>query len=170
MTDLAQRIERALTAFVRQEFGAPITTIMELTEILIEDARSRKDELLSLDLDRIHSAGHLLQEQLDRLVSLSTQGYLGIGDDSTALRTTLRHDLRTPLNAVKGYSELILEDALDSGREDLQADISKIVAAAEQLLGQIDRLISLTEVGTPEAIPASGIQTRDLVAEIMRSI
>jgi adenylate cyclase len=170
VTDAAQRIERALTAFVRQEFGAPIITIMELTAILIEDARSRKDESLSLDLDRIHSAGHLLQEQLDRLVSLSTQGYLGIGDDSAALRTTLRHDLRTPLNAVKGYSELILEDARDSGREDLQADISKIVVAAEQLLGQVDRLIGLTEVGTSEAIPAAGLHTRDLVAEIMRSI
>ena len=162
VTDSAQRVERALTAFVRQEFGAPIATIMGLTEILIEDARRRKDESLALDLDRIHSAGRLLQEQLDRLVSLATQGYLGVGDDSTALRTTLRHDLRTPLNAVKGYSELILEDARDNGREDLLTDMTKVVAAADQLLGQIDRLIGLTEEvrssdashvpGTPHAI------------------
>jgi adenylate cyclase len=170
VTDSTQRIERALTAFVRQEFGAPIATIMGLTEILIEDAHGRKDESLALDLDRIHSAGRLLQEQLDRLVTLATQGYLGVGDDSTALRTTLRHDLRTPLNAVKGYSELILEDARDKGQEDLLTDISKIVAAAEQLLGQIDRLIGLTEVGSSDAPQAAGTPTRDLVAEIMRSI
>ena len=74
VTDPAQRLERALTAFVRQEFGAPIATIMGLTEILIEDARSSEDESLVSDLDRIHSAGRLLQEQLDRLVSLATQG------------------------------------------------------------------------------------------------
>jgi adenylate cyclase len=170
VTDSARRIERALTAFVRQEFGAPIATIMGLTEILIEDAHSRKDESLALDLDRIHSAGRLLQEQLDRLVNLATQGYLGVGDDSTALRTTLRHDLRTPLNAVKGYSELILEDARDNGREDLRTDISKVVAAAEQLLGQVDRLIGLTEVGSSDASQAVGTPTRDLVVEIMRSI
>ena len=80
-----------------------------------------KDESLVSDLERIHSAGLLLQEQLGRLVTLATQGSLGIGDDSAALRTTLRHDLRTPLNAVKGYSELIMEDARESGREDLLA-------------------------------------------------
>jgi len=170
VTDSPQRIERALTAFVRQEFGAPIATIMGLTEILIEDAHSRKDDSLALDLGRIHSAGRLLQEQLDRLVNLATQGYLGFGNDSTALRATLRHDLRTPLNAVKGYSELILEDARNNGREDLRTDISKVVAAAEQLLGQIDRLIGLTEAGSSDATQAAGIPTRDLVAEIMRSI
>jgi adenylate cyclase len=171
VTDSAQRIERALTAFVRQEFGAPIATIMGLTEILIEDAHFRKDESLALDLDRIHSAGRLLQEQLDRLVSLATQGYLGGGDESTALRTTLRHDLRTPLNAVKGYSELILEEARDNGREDLLTDIAKVVAAAEQLLGQIDRLIGLTEEARSSDAPqAIGTTTRDLVGEIMRSI
>lgn len=171
VTDSAQRVERALTAFVRQEFGAPIATILGLTEILIEDAHSRKDESLASDLDRIHSAGRLLQEQLDRLVSLATQGYLGVGDDSTALRTTLRHDLRTPLNAVKGYSELILEDARDSGREDLLTDMTKVVAAAEQLLGQIDRLIGLTEEARSSDAPhVPATPTRDLVGEIMRSI
>ncbi len=170
VTDSTQRIERALTAFVRQEFGAPIATIMGLTEILIEDAHSRKNELLALDLDRILSAGRLLQDQLDRLVNLATQGYLGVGEDFKALRTSLRHDLRTPLNAVKGYSELILEDARDNGQEELLTDISKIVAAAEQLLGQIDRLIGLIEVGSSDAPQAAGVPTRDLVAEIMRSI
>ena len=170
MTDSIQRIERALTAFVRQEFGAPIATIMGLTEILIEDAHSRKNESLALDLDRILSAGRLLQDQLDRLVNLATQGYLGVGEDSKALRTSLRHDLRTPLNAVKGYSELILEDARDNGQEELLTDISKIVAAAEQLLGQIDRLIGLIEVGSSDAPQAAVVPTRDLVAEIMRSI
>jgi adenylate cyclase len=78
----------------------------------------------------------LLQEQLGGLVSLATQGSLGTGDDSAALSTTLRHDLRTPLNAVKGYGELIMEEARESGREDLLGDTARIMAAANQLLGQ----------------------------------
>ena len=170
MTDPAQRIERALTAFVRQEFGAPIATIMGLTEILIEDARSGRDEALVSDLDRIHSAGRLLQEQLDRLVSLATSGGLGAGEDSVALRNTLRHDLRTPLNAVKGYSELILEEARENGREELLTDIAKVAAAAEQLLGQIDQLIGLTEEAKSSGASQSATPPRDLVGEIMRSI
>lgn len=170
VTDPAQRVERALTAFVRQEFGAPIATIMGLTEILIEDAHSSRDESLVSDLDRIHSAGRLLQEQLDRLVSLATSGGLGAGEDSLALRNTLRHDLRTPLNAVKGYSELILEEARENGREELLTDISKVAAAAEQLLGQIDQLIGLTEEAKSSDTSQSATPPRDLVGEIMRSI
>jgi class 3 adenylate cyclase len=170
LTDASQRVERALTAFVRQEFGAPIATIVGLTEILIEDARSSRDEPLVSDLDRIHSAGRLLQEQLDGLVSLATSGRLGAGDDSAALRASLRHDLRTPLNAVKGYSELILEEARDSGREELLTDIAKVAAAAEQLLGQIDRLIGLAEEARSSDASQAATPPRDLVGEIMRSI
>ena len=126
----------------------------------------------SRTFERIHSAGLLLREQLGRLVSLATQGSLGTGDDSAALSTTLRHDLRTPLNAVKGYSELIMEDARESGREDLLDDIAKIMAAADQLLGQIDNLFGLTDTRTPEPSSISSLAgvSRDLVGEIMRSI
>src|SRR5690606_8423845 len=35
-------------------------------------------------------------------------------DDSAALRT-LRHDLRTPINQIKGYCELLQEEAEDAG-------------------------------------------------------
>ena len=77
MTDPDQRLERARTAFVRQEFAAPIATILELTEILIEDARRGEDTSLVSDLERVHSAGLLLREQLGRLVSLATQGLAG---------------------------------------------------------------------------------------------
>ena len=172
MTDPDQRLQRARTAFVRQEFAAPIATILELTEILIEDARRSEDKSLVSDLERIHSAGLLLREKLGRLVSLATQGPLETGDDSAALSTTLRHDLRTPLNAVKGYSELIMEDARESGREDLLDDIARIMAAADQLLGQIDNLFGLTDTRNlePSSIsPLTGV-SRDLVGEIMRSI
>jgi adenylate cyclase len=155
---------------MRQEFAAPIATILELTEILLEDARRGKDESLVLDLGRVHSAGLLLRGQLGRLVSMAMQGSLLAGDDSASLRTTLRHDLRTPLNAIKGYSELILEDARESGREDFLGDIAKIMVAADQLLGQIDNLIGSTDTRKLEPSNTSPLESRDLVSEIMRSI
>ncbi len=173
MTDPDQRLERARAAFLRQEFAAPIATILELTEILIEDARRSEDKSLVSDLERVHSAGLLLREQLGQLVNLATQASSGAGNNnSAALRTTLRHELRTPLNAVKGYSELIMEDARESGREDLLGDIARIVAAADQLLGQIDNLIGSTDTKNPgpSGTAPSAEASRDLVGEIMRSI
>jgi signal transduction histidine kinase len=168
-----QRLERALAAFVRQEFGAPIATIIGLTEILIEEARRSGDEPLVSDLDRIHAAGLLLQEQLSRLVDLATQNPFEFTGDFAAFKGKLRHDLRTPLNAVKGYSELIVEDARDSGREDLLADVGKLMDAAEQLLGQIDKLFGGTDASgliLPETSPPVGRPSRDQVDQIMQSI
>src|ERR1700716_2783777 len=173
MTEPGQRLERALAAFVRQEFGAPIATIIGLTEILIEDARRSGDNALASDLERIHAAGLLLQEQLGKLVSFATQGPFEVAGDFGAFKAKLRHDLRTPLNAVKGYSELIMEEARETGREDLLADAGKLLDAAEQLLGVVDKLVGLTDasgLGSSEPSPLVGPPSRDLVGQIMQSI
>lgn len=173
MTGPDQRLERAIAAFVREQFGTPIATIIGLTEILIEDARRDEDDSLASDLERINAAGLLLQEQLSRLVDFATQNPFEFIGDFAAFKAKLRHDLRTPLNAVKGYSELIMEEARDTGREDLLADVGKLMDAAEQLLGQIDKLIGVTDAAgpiSPETSSLVGIPSRDLVGQIMQSI
>src|SRR3569833_3675678 len=121
-----------VVVFARQEFGAPVATIIGLTELMIEDARRIGDNLLASDLGRIHSAGLLLQDQVSELVDLATQGSLDAIGDTEAVKSKLRHDLRTPLNAIKGYSELIIEGARESGDQDLIADTGKLLDAAEQ--------------------------------------
>lgn len=173
VTEPEKRLERALAAFVRQEFAAPIETIIGLTEILIDDARRDHEDGLMSDLDRIRSAGLLLQQDLDQLVKLALQGSFATDDDFSLFQSKLRHDLRTPLNAVKGYSELIMEEARDSGREDLVSDAGKLLTAAEQLLGQVDTLVAMTDpsaLGTPESLPLFVMPSRDLVGQVMRSI
>jgi adenylate cyclase len=168
-----QRLQRVTAAFVRQEFGAPITTIIGLTEILIEDARRSGDDTYVPDLERIRAAGLALQEQLGRMANLATQGTLGNGQDPAEFRSRLRHDLRTPLNAVKGYSELIVEDARDSGRADVLVDIRKVLAAAEELLAQIDRLADLADAAESDAAQSTRLGAAAFpgqIGELMRSI
>lgn len=50
----------------------------------------------------------------------------------------LRHALRTPLNHIIGYSELLLEETRERGLDDLTADLDKILAAAGELLTLMD--------------------------------
>jgi phosphoserine phosphatase RsbU/P len=50
----------------------------------------------------------------------------------------LRHDLRTPLNQILGYSELLLEETGDAGHETYGADLQKIRGAARTLLTLIN--------------------------------
>lgn len=173
MTEPDQRLERAVAAFARQEFGAPVATIIGLTEIMIEDARRIGDDLLASDLGRIHSAGLLLQEQVSQLVDLATHGSLSASGDPDGVKAKLRHDLRTPLNAIKGYSELIIEAAREDGRQDLLIDTGKLLDAAEQLLGQIDKLVGPTgsaSAGSVEAPPLIPMPSRSLIDQVMRSI
>jgi class 3 adenylate cyclase len=173
VTEQAQRVERVLAAFVRQEFGAPIATITGLTEILIDDARQGDDERLAADLERIFAAGLQLQEQLSELIEFARHASSGTVGDLDAVKSKLRHDLRTPLNAIKGYSELILEDAREAGRDDLVADVGKLLAAAEQLLWQIDSLVGSTGSavrGPTETDAGIGTPSRSLIDQIFHSI
>jgi class 3 adenylate cyclase len=172
-TDSDQRLERALVLFVRQEFGVPIEVIIGISDILIEDARRDHDDLLLQDLERIRSAGALLREELGRLVNLALADSFAKQENLSQFKAKLRHDLRTPLNAVKGYSELIIEDARDSGRELLLADMEKILGAVDQLLNQVDRLVAMTDpaaLGSRESLPLFATPPRDLVGHVMESI
>jgi phosphoserine phosphatase RsbU/P len=53
----------------------------------------------------------------------------------------LRHDLRTPINHILGYSELLGEDLADQGFKEI-GDLEKIQIAARQLLSLIDHSLS----------------------------
>jgi sigma-B regulation protein RsbU (phosphoserine phosphatase) len=50
----------------------------------------------------------------------------------------LRHDLRTPINQILGYSELLMEETADAGHNVYDADLKKIRQAAKQLLNLIN--------------------------------
>ena len=54
--------------------------------------------------------------------------------------SALRHDLRTPVNQIIGYSEMLDEDAQEAGQEKMSADLKRIGQAARSLLPMIDRI------------------------------
>ena len=61
-------------------------------------------------------------------------------EDSQSL-ANIRHTLRTPLNHIIGYSEMLLEEADERGLEAFTADLRKIHAAGKQLLVCINELL-----------------------------
>src|SRR3569832_2050000 len=58
----------------------------------------------------------------------------------------MSHELRTPLNAIIGYSEILQEDAVDNGQEQLVPDLKKIEGAGRHLLGLINDILDLSNV------------------------
>ena len=63
----------------------------------------------------------------------------------------LRHTLRTPLNHIIGYSELLLEEAKDRGLEDMIADLENIHTAGKELLALFNELFNPAAVDTGTA-------------------
>ncbi len=54
----------------------------------------------------------------------------------------LRHDLRTPINHILGYSELVSEELADQGIDSVAPDLAKIRDAAQRLLAMVGEHLS----------------------------
>ena len=58
----------------------------------------------------------------------------------------MSHELRTPLNAVMGYSEMLMEDAIESSRFAEARDLDRIRSSSVHLLGLINGILDLAKV------------------------
>ncbi len=58
----------------------------------------------------------------------------------------MSHELRTPLNAIIGYSEMLQEEAEDSGQTDLIPDLRKINEAGHHLLALLNEVLDLSKI------------------------
>lgn len=165
-----ERLRRALTAFLRQEVQAPASAVTDFLDMIIEDARAAHSEEILADLGRMRSASAQLNAFVKSLIQESSSDRRA-GEDFEAFHRRLRHDLRTPLNAIKGYSELLIEDMPADGEHPLRADLTRLKASADQLLGQIDAMIVLArQDGAATGDADSRARQFDLVAEALRSL
>jgi adenylate cyclase len=164
-----RRTERALVAYVRQELSAPATAIMGYAEMLMDDAAPADRGQFTDDLQRILDASRNLNRLILSLLDPATIHQAGGSTELTEYRRTLRHDLRTPINAIKGYGEMLREDAADGGAETFVADLDKLLKEATLLLDRIDGLVTFsggdappsegtTPTGTEIAAPASMVE------------
>ena len=58
----------------------------------------------------------------------------------------MSHELRTPMNAIIGYSEMLIEEAEDIGQEDFIPDLNKIHSAGKHLLSLINDILDLSKI------------------------
>ena len=58
----------------------------------------------------------------------------------------MSHELRTPMNAIIGYSEMLQEEAEDTGQSAFVPDLQKIHGAGKHLLSLINDILDLSKV------------------------
>jgi class 3 adenylate cyclase len=165
-----ERLNRALAAYLRQEVQAPASAITDFLEIILEDARGLKLDHVLADLDRMHTASVQLSTFIRNLIQNSSSDRQQ-GEDFDNFHRRMRHDLRSPLNAIKGYSELLIEDMEADAAHPLRDDLTKLKQSADQLLAQIDAMVALTRSGqsaSQEAVERS--QQLGIVTDVLRTV
>ncbi len=160
-------------AYVRQELSAPAMAVMGYSEMLMEDAvREGRTEAVG-DLRRIVEASRalhrLILSLLDPAIFQRHEGSF----DLEGFRRKLRHDLRTPINAIKGYGEMLREDAADSGADGLVGDLDRMLDEASMLLDRIDGLVTYadSQAIAPEASPGGdAVVPAGMVESLLQSV
>ncbi len=153
------RVRRALLAHMRHELRTPLNAILGYSEMLIEDAGKEGRTNLVGDLDRVHEAGTRLISLVNDILDPEKieDGSLDVEDTGEQIR----HQLRTPLDSVIGYSEILLEEAEAAGLRECIPDLQHIRGAGLKLLALIEDIIHFAgietraENGEPRAAVAS---------------
>src|SRR5262245_40868802 len=162
-----ERLNRAVRAYLRQEVQAPAAAVSDFLDIIIEDARRLKLDHVLADLERMRSASI----QLTTFVkSVTTDGSSARGqaENFEAFQRRLRHDLRSPLNVIKGYSELLIEDMDADNNHPLREDLTKLRDSADQLIAQIDAIVTLTR--SEQTPQESSAQQVGFVEDVLRTV
>lgn len=126
--------QRAYIAIVAQKLAAPAQAILGYQELVTEEARERGHYEALADLEKVLKAARMLNDLIERLTDAGNDGMEGM----TPVDANVRHDLRTPVNAIIGYSEMVLEDFGEELGARLLDDISRIIAESRLLLEQVD--------------------------------
>jgi signal transduction histidine kinase/CheY-like chemotaxis protein len=118
---------------------------------------------LALDLEERNRAEQELAEAKETAVAANKakSGFLA----------NMSHELRTPMNAILGYSEMLMEEAEDVGQDDFIPDLKKINQAGNHLLSLINDVLDLSKIesGKMEAY-AEDFDVRSLIDQVTGTV
>jgi PAS domain S-box-containing protein len=86
----------------------------------------------------------------------------------SAFLANMSHELRTPMNAILGYSEMLLEEAEDEGLEEFDKDLRKIRDAGTHLLALINDVLDISKIEAGKVeIFAEHFHVSDLITQVL---
>jgi signal transduction histidine kinase len=66
--------------------------------------------------------------------------------EKSAFIANVSHELRAPLNAIIGYTELLRESAQEEARAEEEADLDKVLTASRKLLSLVNEFLDISKI------------------------
>ena len=162
----AERARQAFLSHMRHELRTPVNAIIGYSEMLLEDVG---DGPLRTDLEKIQASGRRLLGLINDLLDPARMEGTLDGSRLSEWGAHVRHELRTPVNAVVGYAEMLLEDP-ETLPEGAAPDVRKIHAAGYKLLGLIDDIIDLSKAASGAVDLKVKSDVRTLIQDVVSTI
>ena len=137
------RTKSAYLAKARHNLKNPINAILGYSEMLIEDCEDEDFTVLITDLRKLRNAGKEILKAIDD--NFAETNLAVVGKSITDIARDTEIAIRTPLNTIIGYSELIIEDNYNIELENFNSDIEKIIESGKRIEEELKLIIQFKD-------------------------
>ena len=138
-----ERTESAYLAKARHNLKNPVNAILGYSEMLIEDSEDEKLTGLISDLKKLHNAGNEVLKAIDN--NFDEKNLSKVGKSITDIARDTEISIRTPLNTIIGYSELIMEDNHNIILDNFNSDMEKIIESGKRIEEELKLIIQFKD-------------------------
>lgn len=129
------------------------TAAREEAAARIEEYSKRLEQMVEERTKELSNTLHELEAEIEERKRMEEELRMakGAAEEANKAKSSflarMSHELRTPMNAIIGYSEMLMEEAEDLGvSDDFVPDLKRIHTAANQLLGLINDILDLSKI------------------------
>ena len=147
-----------LSSRLQEVISKPILDLAQTARVVSEQknysvrAVKQSDDEIGFLIDRFNEMLGQMERHEKDLTAVNTQlrqsqeQALAATEAKSQFLANMSHELRTPLNAIIGYSEMLEEEAADTGQTDSIPDLKKINGAGKHLLALINDILDLSKI------------------------
>ena len=160
------RKEKIYLGKARHNLKNPINAILGYSEMLIEDCEDLNLKSIIRDLEKIHESGKNILKIIENNFKDESLNLKDSSINSIAKNTQIH--IRTPLNTIIGYSEIIIEDLNSEFEKTFKPDLEKIILSSKSLENEIENIINFKSLNPTDKSNSS--TQLELVESVIGSI